>query len=78
MDFEKKTYDANLVFESYCFRPSGTDGQAGDNEISGYVCKALTIKLSDVQVIQISLTSKSKRLFTSLSESFNVGKFHKK
>lgn len=44
--FEKKTYDANLMFESYCFKPSGN---AEDNEISGYLCKALTIKVSDVQ-----------------------------
>ena len=51
MDFEKKTYDANLMFESYCFKPSGSGGHAEDNEISGYVCKALSIKLSDVQVI---------------------------
>ena len=51
MDFERKTYDANLMFENYCFKPSGSDGHSGDNEISGYVCKVLTIKLSDVQVI---------------------------
>ena len=44
-EFEKKTYDANLVFESYCLK------NAEDNEISGYVCKALTIKLSDVQCV---------------------------
>ena len=45
IEFEKKTYDANLMFESYCFKTSE------DNEISGYMCKVLTIKLSDVQVI---------------------------
>ena len=48
MDFEKKTYDANLVFESYCFQPSAT---SEDSEISGYMCEALSIKSSDVQVI---------------------------
>ena len=47
MDF-KKTYDAYLVFESYCVKPSAN---SEDNEITGYMCKALTIKLSDVQVI---------------------------
>ena len=44
-EFEKKTYDADLMFESYCFKNSE------DNEISGYMCKALSIKVSDVQVI---------------------------
>ena len=70
IEFEKKAYDADLVFESYCFK------NAEDSEISGYMCKALSIKLSDVQVIYMSLTSKLKRLFTSFIESFNDGKFH--
>ena len=32
-EFEKKTYDADLVVESYCFK------NAEDNEISGYCVK---------------------------------------
>ena len=47
-EFEKKTYDADLVFESYNFKPTGSDL---DNEISGYVCKVLSIKLSNVQSV---------------------------
>ena len=47
---KKKTYDANLVFESYKFKNSE------DTEISGYMYKDLSIKVSAVQVISIKLS----------------------
>ena len=47
-NLKKKSYDANLIFESYGFK---NPAEGDDSEISGYMCKALSIKLSDVQVI---------------------------
>ena len=43
LEFEKKTYTADIVFEFYNFNPDG------ENEISGYYCKMPLIRVADVQ-----------------------------
>ena len=45
LEFEKKTYTADIVFEFYNFNPDG------ENELSGYYCKMPLIRVADVQSV---------------------------
>jgi len=44
VEFEKKTYTADILFEFYNFNPDGT-------EISGYYCKVPLIRIADIQSV---------------------------
>ena len=45
LEFERKTYLCDLLFEYYNFNPDGS------NEVVGYYCKMPIIKLSDIQCV---------------------------